>query len=179
MGFRATGPICSVVPGPVRFVPESNAAGLTASSPLNQLARPAVETIYAFGGTTSFVTGDGDESEQPIDLLAAYERAINVHELACAARTELSASNDADRLALARASVEVSRAARAVTTTRAAFRAMPESRIDGQRAVNIATGMLMDRLTITPDAALALLVEASVSSSRTLADLAISSVASG
>ncbi len=117
-----------------------------------------------------------DESEQPVDLVAAYERAVNAHDVARTARAALRASNETDPTARVRAVAEVRRTAAAVTSTRAALRMVPDSqthsRLDGQRAVNIATGMLMDRLTITSDAALTLLVEASVRSGRTPTDLA-------
>lgn len=47
------------------------------------------------------------------------------------------------------------------------------------RAMNVAVGMLMERMTMTPEEALDLLIEASVSSSRPLADVARSYVENG
>jgi AmiR/NasT family two-component response regulator len=121
-----------------------------------------------------------DGSEQPVDLVAVYERAVNAHDVARTARAALRASNATDPTAWARAVAEVRRTAAAVTSTRAALRKVPDSQarsqLDGQRAVNIATGMLMSQLTITPDAALTLLVEASVRSGCTPTDLALSYV---
>ena len=109
------------------------------------------------------MTGTGDESAEQADALAGYERAVNIHEPRTHSQSRTQASNETESLVLARAAAEVRRAAVGVRTARAAVRKAHERRtrprLDGQRAVNIATGMLMDRLTITADAALALLLK--------------------